>query len=100
MYLDPFALIVWVLVGWSSTCGTLPGKRFPLPPPKSSLLIRGIGVLGGLAGGLLFSLAWPLTGTATAVGVAATAVGAWAGGKFLMDVVSLAFGKFEKPVLP
>ena len=81
--MSAFMLILWGLVGW---CGT---------PPKPRPLPRDIvaGVIGGLLGGGAVYLAVGLTGTVGSMDFVATAIGAFAGGRVLSDIVGLALGK-------
>ncbi len=84
----------WALVGW---CGTRwPGWwRFPPPPPPppgDPWFSKIAGIVGGIAGGWLYNLAWPMGADVTSVAVAATAVGAFIGAVVLGDLVGLATG--------
>ena len=84
---------LWALVGW---CGTpWPRKWWPFPPPPPGpdpWYSKIAGVVGGLAGGWIYNLAWPMAANVTGVDVAATAVGAFVGGAVLGDLVALAGG--------
>jgi len=83
---------LWALVGW---CGTpWPRKWWPVPPPPDPdpWYSKIAGVVGGMAGGWLYDLAWPMGGNVTGIGVAATAVGAFVGAVVLGDLVGLAKG--------
>ena len=80
----------WALAGW---CGT-PWRRFPPPPPPGPdpwLVLRVVGIVGGLAGGWAFGSIFqsdPMP--ALTVYVAATSVGAFIGGRIFSEVASFA----------
>ena len=83
---------LWALVGW---CGTpWPRRWWPVPPPPDPdpWYMKIAGVVGGLAGGWLYDMAWPMGANVNSVGVAATALGAFVGGVVLGDLVGLARG--------
>lgn len=72
-----FILVLWGLVGW---CGTPPPK--PKPSPRDPIA----GIVGGVLGGL--AVYWALgLGTIGSIEFVATAIGAYAGGRVLSDIV-------------
>lgn len=95
MQLSLFAL--WAIVGW---CGTPWPRwwRWPIPPPPPDpepwVLLRLIGVVGGIAGGWAFTRVFgpqpePWT---SAIPAAASAVGAFLGSILLTDIYGLVRG--------
>lgn len=77
--------LFWALVGW---CGT-PWRGWPPPPPDPWWwVIKVLAVVGGICGGLLVDryLGGPDT---TPVRLIATAIGAYAGGRFLAEAVGI-----------
>jgi phage shock protein PspC (stress-responsive transcriptional regulator) len=74
--MSAFILVLWGLVGW---CGTPPQPR---PSPRYPIA----GIIGGVLGGL--AVFWALgLGTIGAIEFVATAIGAFAGGRVLSDIV-------------
>lgn len=74
-------MILTGLVGWV-------GTPIPRPPgPKDPLA----GIIGGIAGGFLVSWALDLQAAASAVDLIALAIGAYAGGRVLYQVVAWVF---------
>jgi hypothetical protein len=71
-------LVLSGLVGW---CGTPPKPRPPIPKDPF------VGFIGGVAGGLLVYWALGFEGTPTATQFFAIAIGAFAGGRVLSDIV-------------
>jgi len=83
----------WALIGW---CGTPWPRRWPWPPPPppngDPWLVKGLNVVGAVAGGWAFEQLWPMGPTATGIGVAASAVGAYVGSVLIGDVAGLIRG--------
>ncbi|MEG4331708.1 hypothetical protein QUB40_07105 [Microcoleus sp. AT9_A2] len=91
-------LIAWAIAGW---CGTIPisvlirelRRRFPPPPPPPDpfreIAFRLSGVAGGIAGGFLYSSAFPMQ-SLDAVNVGVTAFGAFLSGMLASDLAGLA----------
>jgi hypothetical protein len=79
--------VLWGAVGW---CGT-PWRRWPPPPDPDPWWWRVIGIVGGLAGGWLFSSAWQ-AGSDPATYAALSSLGALAGSIIVQDVVRLGMG--------
>ena len=65
----------WALVGW---CGT-PWRRWPPPPPPPDPWVNVINIIGGVAGGWVFSQVFPVGDTSTAIVAATTSIGALTG---------------------
>jgi hypothetical protein len=90
---------LWALVGW---CGTPWPRPWPWPPsvdrPLNPWVSKLVGVVGGLLGGWVFSLLWPVGGSWTAIDAAATAVGAWVGVITLSNLVAI--GTWPTPEEP
>lgn len=87
-----FALVaLWAADGW---CGTpWPGWWRPHPHPDPDPWWYGlIGLVGGVAGGWLFSSAWPAGNVEPALYAAVTSLGAFVGGAVLQSIVGLARG--------
>jgi hypothetical protein len=94
-------IVLWALVGW---CGT-PWPRpwpFPDPPPTPDPWIaKVVGVVGGVVGGIAYSQIWPAGGVGTnGVVVAATAIGAFVGSVFLVNMYGLVRGRPKAQSLP
>jgi len=73
-------LVYWSLVGW---CGTVPRPRFPNPPspdPWPWWKNAGLGIIGGIAGGLLVGYGLGLNETI------ATSFGALAAGRITSEI--------------
>ncbi|MEG4092780.1 hypothetical protein [Microcoleus sp. Pol12B4] len=84
-------LMAWAIAGW---CGTIPRGpwRFPPPPdPFREIAFRLSGLAGGIAGGFLYSSAFPMQ-SLDAVNVGVTAFGAFLSGMLASDVAGLAMG--------
>ena len=89
--------VLWAVVGW---CGTpFPGWWWwwrlppPPPPPEPWPIIKLISVVGGLAGGWVFTNVFgPGPQPWAIVSAAATAVGAFLGARLLVDLYGLARG--------
>ncbi len=80
-------LILWGAIGWSVTA------LIQAITTKNSLtnfwlLGRVVGVVGGILGGWLFTLAWSSQIPIDGVGAAATSIGAIAGAIVLTDLLS------------
>jgi hypothetical protein len=91
-------LLAYAIAGW---CGTIPRLwwRFPPPPPPDpfrEIPFRLAGVLGGIAGGFLYSSAFSMQ-SLDAVNVAATAFGALLGGMLASDLAGLAMARLGDP---
>jgi len=82
MYLPIFLL--WVLASWVLII-------FWLPDPPPDWVGRIAGLIGGVAGGFLFNMAWPVEHM-TGVDAAATVVGAFIGAGTLFSVARMAMG--------
>jgi uncharacterized membrane protein YeaQ/YmgE (transglycosylase-associated protein family) len=97
-------LIFWAIIGFD--CGTpWPGWwRWPIPPPPPPeqrprpnwLLPIIIGIVGGIAGGWVFTQAFggpqPEPPLISLIPAAATGVGAFAGGRLLVGLYGIAKG--------
>lgn len=76
--------LFWALVGW---CGT-PWRGWPPPPPDPWWwIMKVLAVVGGIVGGLLVDRY--LTVPDSAPALIATAIGAYAGGRFLAEAVGI-----------
>lgn len=82
MYLPIFLL--WLLASWVLII-------FWLPDPPPDWVGRIAGLIGGVAGGFLFNMAWPVEHM-TGVDAAATVVGAVIGAGTLFSVARMAMG--------
>jgi uncharacterized membrane protein YeaQ/YmgE (transglycosylase-associated protein family) len=90
-------VVLWALVGW---CGT-PWPRPPIPgplPPRGPWISKLIGVVGGVVGGWIFNQVWTVEGAWTGIDAAATAIGAWVGAVFLIQL--FAIGSWPTPEKP
>lgn len=83
------------LWGFCGYCGSVPLSvllmwllrwKNPPPPPDPWPIIRTIGIIGGIAGGLAYNQAFPIEGIVTAASVASTVIGAFLGSIFLSDL--------------
>lgn len=82
---------LWILVGW---CGT-PWPRpwpFPVPPDPWPWWYKLVDVVGGFVGGWLYTQVFPVD-EVTAIGAAATGLGAFIGAVVLHDI----FGAVMSP---
>ncbi|MEG3884549.1 hypothetical protein QT971_10100 [Microcoleus sp. herbarium19] len=88
-------LIAWAIAGWCGTIPRGPWWRFPPPPPPPDpfreITFRLSGLAGGIAGGFLYSSAFPMQ-SLDAVNVGVTAFGAFLSGMLASDLVGLAMG--------
>ena len=80
-------LIFWGAIGWSITA-LIQAITTKSSLTNSWLLGRVVGVVGGILGGWLFTLAWSSQIPIDGVGAAATLVGAIAGAIVLTDLFS------------
>ena len=80
---------LWAMVGW---CGT-PWRRWPIPDPDPEpwWMIKILAIVGGILGGFLVRRMVSGADTDTSV-VIATAIGAYAVGRVLSEVVSGVMG--------
>lgn len=87
-----FAL--WMLVGW---CGTPPPRPWPFPngPTPDPWIIKAVGVIGGLIGGLAYQTAFGIVVTDgyVAINTLATSLGAFIGARVLADAYNLFKGR-------
>jgi len=82
-------LMLWAADGW---CGTpWPGHPHPHPDPDPWWW-RVIGLVGGVAGGWLFSVAWPAGTMEPAVFAAVSSLAAFVGGAVLHSFAGMARG--------
>jgi hypothetical protein len=80
-------LVLWAADGW---CGTpWPGHPHPHPDPDPWWW-RLIGLVGGIIGGWLFSVAWPAGNVEPAVFAAVSSLGAFIGGAVLHSFLGMA----------
>ena len=80
--------LFWALVGW---CGTPWPRPWPWPPPgpdPDPWILKAVGVLGGVLGGLAFNR----SGIAGDSSMIAGAIGAWVGANILVNVYGLVAG--------
>ncbi len=77
-------ILLWVLASWVLI-------HFWLPDPPPDWLGRILAVIGGVAGGWLYNMAWPAE-TMTGVTAAATVVGAVIGAGTLATAARVAMG--------
>lgn len=77
-------ILLWVLASWVLII-------FWLPDPPPDWMGRIAGLIGGVAGGYLFNMAWPVEHM-TGVDAAATVVGAAIGAGTLVSVARMAMG--------
>ena len=81
--MNAFVLLGWGIVGW---CGNEP--KPPIPNPRKDLAA----FIGGLLGGLLVYYGLRAPETLGAIEFIATAIGAYAGGRVLSDIVDRVAG--------
>lgn len=124
--------VLWAVVGWWCPLGVpvwrwwrrripippIPTDPFPEPPPEPWLILRGIGVVGGIIGGMVFTAAfgfpvpWLTAGPQPepwltagphpepwmgVIFAAATTVGAFLGASLLTDIYGLIRGNRDVP---
>jgi uncharacterized membrane protein YeaQ/YmgE (transglycosylase-associated protein family) len=95
--------VLWAIVGW---CGT-PWPRWwrwpppppPLPDPDPWPIYKVIGIVGGIAGGWVFTQVFEPNPSPwnIAINAAASAVGAVLGARLLLDLYGLAKGGAKAP---
>lgn len=81
--------LFWALVGW---CGTPWPRPWPWPPPgpdPDPWILKVVGVVGGVVGGLAFTKSG-IAGTGDAM--IAGAIGAWVGANILVNAYGLVAG--------
>lgn len=86
--MDTSLLLWWLIAGW---CGTSWPRR-PLPPRAlpSVLVIIGVGLVGGLLGGWVFTLVWPAAEAGvTGIYAAVSGLPAFAGARLLADIFDI-----------
>lgn len=86
-------LVISALVGW---CGTPWPRPWPFPwpgPDPDPWILKAIGLIGGIGGGLLID---SLSGGIIVDGFVAAVVGAWIGARILSDVYGLARGGLKR----
>lgn len=94
-------LIAWAIAGicppWPRW-PRWPRPPFPPPPPDpfGEIPFRLVGAVGGIAGGFLYSSAFPMQ-SLDAVNVAATAFGAFLGGMLASDLAGWAMALLGDP---
>lgn len=82
--------VLWALAGWCAPSFTSAGSIRSEPVPMPWLVARIVGVVGGVAGGLIFALVFRAEPVPfpwqVAVYAAATSVGAFVGGRLVSDI--------------